>query len=59
MNRIDHVVDIATSSSHLPVVLSFLVGLVVTRKKSRGRFEDYSEVPGDNIPATLIDGIGR
>ncbi|MFH0763561.1 MAG: hypothetical protein V1927_00975 [Candidatus Omnitrophota bacterium] len=58
MNRIDQVVEIAASSNHLPVVLLFLMGLFVTRKKSQSLYEDYSDVPGDNVPATLIDGIG-
>ena len=59
MNRIDRVVEIAASPNHLPVVLSFLVGLFVARNKSDVLYGSYSDTPGDNIPATLIEGIGR
>jgi len=59
MNRIDQVVEIAASSNHLPIVLSFLVGLFVTRKNSDTLYEGYSDIPGDNIPTTLIEGKGR
>jgi len=59
MNRIDQVVEIAASSNHLPVVLLFLVGLFVRRKYSEPFYKDDSSIPGDNIPTTLIDGIGR
>ena len=57
MNRIDQVV-LATPPSHLPAVFSLLVGLFLFKKDSRG-YTDDSDVPGDNIPMTLMDGIGR
>lgn len=59
MNRMDQVVEIAASSNHLPVVMSFLLGLFVTHKHSEHFYEDDSDIPGDNMPTTLIEGIGR
>ncbi len=56
MNRIDQVAGIA-ASNHLPMVLVFLVGLFITRKNSE--HNDYSDIPGDNIPTTLIEGRAR
>ena len=58
MNRIDQVVEIAASSNHLPVVFSFLMGLVIFKKSIR-TYEYDTDVAGDNIPTTLIEGIGR
>jgi hypothetical protein len=55
MDRIDHVIEIAKSSHHMPMLLSFLMGLFVV-SRVEGREE---EVLGDNVPTTLIEGLGR
>ena len=57
MNRIDQVAGIAASSNHLSIALAFIVGLFITRKNSER--VDYSDIPGDNIPTTLIEGRAR
>ena len=54
MDRIDHVIEIANSSHHMPMLLSFLMGLFVV-----SRVEGREEVLGDNVPATLLEGLGR
>ncbi len=58
MDRINQIVEMTGSSNHLPAVFSLLVGLFVFKKDSRLYIDD-TEVPGDNIPTTLIEGIGR
>lgn len=56
--KIEQVVDMATSSNHLPMALAFLVGLFLTRRNHESVY-DYSDTPGDNIPTTLIEGMER
>ena len=58
MNRIDPVAGIA-ASNHLSMALVFLMGLFLTRKNSDRLYEDCSDVPGDNIPVTLMESIRR
>ena len=58
MNRIDNVIEIAKSSHQMPLLLSFLVGLFVI-KRSRGVELYEDDIVGDNVPTTLIEGIGR
>ena len=55
MDRIDHVIEIAKTSHQMPLLLSFLMGLFVV-SRAEGREE---EVLGDNVPTTLIEGLGR
>lgn len=59
MNRIEQVVEIASSSNHLPTIFSLLIGLFVFKKDSRidSIYEHDSEVPGDNVPTTLLEGL--
>lgn len=59
MEKINHVIEIANQTHHMPLFFSMLVGLFVARKKLQLLYEDYSDVPGDNIPATLIEGMER
>ncbi|GEM_PF-4889539 len=56
MNRIDHVIEVARSSHQIPLLLSFLVGLFVTKREC---LIDEEEITGDNVPATLMERIGR
>jgi hypothetical protein len=58
MNKIDQVIEMAASPNHLPAIFSLLVGLFVFKKEPR-TYENDSDVPGDNVPATLLEGIGR
>ena len=58
MDRIDHVIEIAKSSHQMPLLLSFLVGLfVIKHSRDIELYED--DIVGDNVPTTLIEGIGR
>ena len=58
MEKIKDLVEIAGQSQHMPALLSLLVGLVVLKKRPWIFFAD-DEASGDNIPASLMDGIGR
>ena len=58
MERIDHVVEIAKSSHHIPMLLPFLLGLFAVGR-DRGADGREEKIMGDNIPTTLIEGIGR
>jgi len=58
MDRIDHVIEIAKSSHQMPLLLSFLVGLFIIRS-SRDVELNEDDIVGDNVPTTLIEGIGR
>lgn len=56
MDRLDHVMEIAKSShQHMPALLSLLVGLFIIKKKSYFLSDD--DCLGDNIPASLMDGL--
>lgn len=55
MDRINQMVEVVRQSHHLPWVLAFIVGLIIARKS---RIDDV-EILGDNIPTTLIEGLGR
>jgi len=58
MDRIDHVIEIAKSSHQMPLLLSFLAGLfVIKHSRDIELYED--DIVGDNVPTTLIEGIGR
>ena len=61
MDRIDHVVEIAKSSHHLPMLLPFLLGLFAVGRDRSADIADIrdDEIVGDNVPTTLIEGIGR
>lgn len=40
------------------IYLVCLLGLIITRKAEACREEEfYYDAPGDNVPATLMDGI--
>ena len=39
------------------IYLACLLGLIVVRKAEACREEEYCEIPGDNIPVTLMDGL--
>lgn len=56
MENINCVIEIAKQSHHLPWVLSFLIGLCIVRKEQS---EYEGELFGDNVPTTLIEGLGR
>ncbi len=58
MERMNEVIDIARSSRHMPFLLSLLVGIFVIRKD---RYADEVEDPviGDNVPASLMQSLGR
>ena len=55
MEKIQHLIEMAKQSHHLPWALAFFVGLVITKKD---RCNDV-EILGDNVPTTLIEGLGR
>jgi len=56
MEKINQIVEIAKQSHHLPWALSLLIGLFIIRKEQR---EYEGEIFGDNVPTTLMEGIGR
>ena len=58
MDRINNIVEIAGSSNHFPAFLSILVGLILLKKEAPF-FAIDTEAPGDNMPTTLIEGMGR
>lgn len=58
MDRLNHVIEIARQSHHMPAILSLLVGLFLLRKESY-LFSDDDNGIGDNIPLTLIDSLKR
>lgn len=39
------------------IYLVCLLGLIVTRKAEACREEETYDIPGDNIPVTLMDGL--
>lgn len=54
MDRIDQVIEIAKTSNQMPLLLSFLMGVfVVSRVEVR-----EEEILGDNVPTSLIEGLG-
>jgi len=55
MDRLNHIIEVIRQSHHMPWAIAFFVGLVLVRKS---RLED-SEILGDNVPATLIEGLRR
>jgi len=55
MDRMNHLMEVAKQSQHLPWVFAFFVGLVVVKKNRN----DDVELLGDNVPATLIEGLRR
>jgi len=55
MERLNHIIEVMRQSHHLPWVIAFFVGLMVVRNS---KFDD-SEILGDNVPTTLIEGLGR
>lgn len=57
MERIDHALEIARQYHHMPILLSLFVGLLVIKKRP-WLFFNEGEIAGDNIPASLIDGLG-
>jgi len=56
MEKIKHLVGIAGQSQHMPAILSLLVGFMVIKKRPWLFFSD-DETAGDNIPASLMDGL--
>ena len=57
MDRLDHVVELAKQSHHLPALLSLLVGLFSIKRDSLLNIEEKNS--GDNIPVTLMESIRR
>lgn len=55
MERLNHIIEVIRQSHHLPWVIAFFVGLIVARSS---KFDDV-EMLGDNVPTTLIEGLGR
>lgn len=55
MEKIQHLIEMAKQSHHLPWALAFLVGLVMIK---RDRCDDV-EMLGDNVPTTLIEELWR
>jgi len=45
--------------NQLSIVLLFVMGLFVSGRREKDYFVDYADVPGDNIPTTLLEGKGR
>jgi hypothetical protein len=56
MERVDHVIEVLKQSQHIPALLSLLVGMTIIRKRPWLSFGD-DEAAGDNIPASLMDGL--
>ena len=56
MERANHVIEVLKQSQHVPALLSLLVGFSVIRKRPWLFFND-DEAAGDNIPASLMDGL--
>jgi len=56
MEKVDHVIEVLKQSQHMPALLSLLVGMMVIRKGHWLSFND-DEAAGDNIPASLMDGL--
>jgi len=56
MDRLNNIFGIANQAHHMPALLSLLVGLMVVRKRPWLFFND-GEIAGDNIPASLMDGL--
>jgi len=55
MDRLNHVIEAIRQSHHLPWVIAFFVGIVMVRNVSATDVD----IMGDNMPTTLIDGMGR
>ena len=56
MEKIRHIFEAVSQSQHMPALLSLFVGLMVIRKRPWLFFSD-NEIVGDNIPASLMDGL--
>ena len=56
MDKLSNIVEIAKHSHHMPALLSLFLGLIVIKKRSSAFFKE-NEITGDNIPATLMDGL--
>ena len=58
MEKIKHMIEIVGQSHHLsaPALLSLFLGLIVIKKRPSVFFNE-NEITGDNIPATLMDGL--
>lgn len=56
MEKIKHLIEMVGQAHHMPALLSLLVGLMVVRKRPWLFFND-GEIAGDNIPASLMDGL--
>ena len=56
MDRLNHVIEIAKQSHHMPALLSLFLGLIVIKKRPSVFFTE-NDIPGDNVPATLMDGL--
>lgn len=57
MEKIRHMFELVSQSQHMPALLSLFIGLMVIRKRP-WLFFNESEIAGDNIPASLMDGLG-
>lgn len=55
MDRLNHIIEAIRQSHHLPWVIAFFVGLIMVRNVEAAD----TDVIGDNVPTTLIDGMGR
>lgn len=53
MDRLNHIIEVIRQSHHLPWVIAFFVGLVLVQSN---KLED-AEILGDNVPASLMDGL--
>lgn len=56
MEKINHMVEIANQSHHLPLFISFLIGVLTVKKRVYMNRED-TDILGDNLPLTLIDSL--
>lgn len=59
MKNINHLIDMTGQSHyHLPLILTFIIGLIVVR--SRPIISNMDDrVLGDNFPVTLMEAMGR
>lgn len=55
MERLNHIIEVIRQSHHLPWVIAFFVGLMVMGKAESAN----ADIIGDNVPTTLIEGMGR
>jgi hypothetical protein len=56
MDRLNNLVEIVKHSNNMPALLSLFLGLIVIKKRPLLLFNE-SEITGDNVPATLMDGL--